>query len=147
MNDNKLISELKKSGELIYTTSGVSMYPMLRHRRDIVHIKKANGVLKRYDLPLYVRSDSKLVLHRILRVKDGYYIICGDNCFALEKVPFENVKGYVCEFWRNDKHYTDKSLAYRIYVHLWCDFSLIRRFAIFAKFKLKHFVKKLLNRK
>lgn len=146
MTDHKLISELEKSGELIYTTSGVSMYPMLRNRQDIVHIKKANGILKRYDLPLYVRHDSKLVLHRILHVKNGYYVICGDNCFSLEKVPFESVKGYVCEFWRNDKHYTNDSLIYKIYVHLWCDFSLIRRFILFAKCKAKRLAKKLLRR-
>lgn len=147
MNDSKLLSELETSGELIYTTSGVSMYPMLRNRQDIVHIKKCDGILKRYDLPLYVRSNGKLVLHRILCVKDDHYIICGDNCFKLEKVPFDCVKGYVDEFWRNNKHYTDKSLAYRIYVHIWCDFSLIRRFALFLIHNTKRFIKKLIKRR
>lgn len=146
MNDSKLLSELEQSGELIYTTSGVSMYPMLRNRRDIVHIKKCDGVLKRYDLPLYVRKSGKLVLHRILRVRNDHYIICGDNCFSLEKVPFDAVKGYVDEFWRNDKHYTNGNILYRIYVHIWCDFSVLRRFLLYTKHKAKQLLKKLFGR-
>lgn len=145
MNNSKLLDELEQNGELIYTTFGISMKPMLRHKSDIVHIKKSEGVLKRYDLPLYARDNGKLVLHRILKVKEDHYIICGDNCYTLEKVPFDAVKGYVDEFWRNKRHYKSTSAIYRLYVHLWCDFSAIRRFLVFLIQKSKRFLKKLLK--
>lgn len=142
MNNSKLLDELSKSGELIYTTFGVSMYPMLRHKSDIVHVKKCSGMLKRYDLALYVRKNGHLVLHRILRVKDNHYIICGDNCYSLEKVAFEDVRGYVDEFWRGKRHYKSNSPIYRIYVHIWCDFSAIRRLLLFIKSRIKQLFKK-----
>lgn len=142
MTQNKLLSELESSGEIVYTTSGVSMYPMLRNRRDIVHIKKCDRPLKRYDLPLYVRNDA-LVLHRILKVKDDHYIICGDNCINIEKVPFDSVYGYVDEFWRGKRHCKSTDLGYRLYAHLWCDFFYARRFILIIKLKAKNAIKKL----
>lgn len=142
MTENKLLSELEANGEIIYTTSGVSMYPMLRNRRDIVHIKKCDRPLKRYDLPLYVRNDA-LVLHRILKVNEDHYIICGDNCINIEKVPFDSVYGYVDEFWRGKRHYKSSDFGYRFYVHLWCDFFYARRFILILKLKAKNAIKKL----
>ncbi len=142
MAEHRLITELMQSGEIIYTTSGVSMYPMLRNRCDVVHIKKCDRPLKRYDLPLYVRGNA-LVLHRILKVKNDHYIICGDNCINIENIPLENVYGYVDEFWRGKRHYKSTDLRYRIYVHIWCDFFYIRRAILILKLKAKNAAKKL----
>lgn len=38
---------LKENGEIAVCTSGVSMYPMLRHRKDMAVIKSVNYELKK----------------------------------------------------------------------------------------------------
>ena len=104
----------------VSTTSGYSMWPMLRDRRDRVVIRSVDGQrLARHELPLYVRPDGTYVLHRILARRDGYYVIRGDNTFVRERVPQEWVIGYVTEFYRGDRHVTVDSRAYRAYVVLW----------------------------
>ena len=113
---------LEREGVYLCTTSGVSMYPMLRHRRDTVLIRKKTGRLKKYDVPLYRRGDS-YVLHRIIRVlPDGGYDIRGDNCYKIEKgVSEDRVIGYLDVFWRgsNSKEISTSSVMYRIYSRCW----------------------------
>ena len=118
---NRSIEEnLRESGVHISTTSGRSMYPMLRDRRDRVIIKPvAEQPLRKYDLPLYKRPDGAYVLHRIIKVRDGYYIIRGDNTFAPERVPFDWVVGCVSEFYRGDKHVDANARSYRTYAAFW----------------------------
>ena len=118
---NRSIEEnLRESGVHISTTSGRSMYPMLRDRRDRVIIKPVEAQpLRKYDLPLYKRPDGVYVLHRIIKVRDGYYIIRGDNTFALERVPFDWVVGCVSEFYRGDRHVDANARSYRTYSALW----------------------------
>lgn len=58
---------LASQGVYISTTSGVSMYPMLRDRRDTIIIRPVSGRLKKYEVPLYRRGED-YVLHRIVKV-------------------------------------------------------------------------------
>ena len=64
---HKIEEILQKEGCLVTTTAGVSMYPMLRNRRDTVVIRPAAGRLKKYDVALYKRGES-YVLHRVVKV-------------------------------------------------------------------------------
>lgn len=111
---------LAENGLHVSTTSGFSMYPMLRDRRDRVIIKPVGEErLRRYDLPLYKRPDGKYVLHRILRVEEDHYVIRGDNTYTLERVPFDWVIGYVTEFYRKGRHVSSNSRLYRFYAATW----------------------------
>ena len=47
---------LETQGMYVSTTVGVSMYPMLRDRRDTVVISPCKGILQKYDVPLYRRG-------------------------------------------------------------------------------------------
>ena len=76
---------------------GISMRPMIRGGKDAVVIEKLTDKLKRYDLVLYVRGRELGVIHRVIRVSDGKYIICGDNCWQLEYVRPDQIKGIVTE--------------------------------------------------
>ena len=97
--EQSIEENLAQNGFHVSTTSGYSMYPMLRDRRDRVVILPTDGKrLKRYDLPLYKKPNGKYVLHRILRVKKDHYVIRGDNTYRLERIPFDWVIGYVDEF-------------------------------------------------
>ena len=119
MNDSieKILAE---DGFYVSTTVGMSMFPMLCNRRDrVVICPVGNQKLKKYDLPLYRRPDGKYILHRIIGVREGYYIIRGDNTYRKEKVPDEWVIGYVTEFYRKGKHVSAESKKYRVYARFW----------------------------
>lgn len=112
--------QLKEQGFYVSTTVGVSMQPMLRNRRDrVIVLPVGTERLKKYDLPLYRRPDGKYILHRIIGVKDGEYIIRGDNTYAKEYVPDAWVLGYVSEFYRGRRHIRSGSPGYRLYARVW----------------------------
>ena len=112
--------QLRDEGFYVSTTVGYSMMPMLRDRRDRVILQaKGEERLKKWDLPLYRYPNGKYVLHRIIDVKDGYYIIRGDNTFVKEKVPEEWILGYVTEFYRKGKHVSADAKVYRFYAAFW----------------------------
>lgn len=76
-------------GFVIRPVVGTSMMPLLDQRQDTVRLVPISRPLKKYDIPLYVRPGGEYVLHRIVKVCDGYYLIRGDNTNYTEKVPFE----------------------------------------------------------
>lgn len=119
MNSN-IEKQLSEQGVYVSTTVGWSMFPMLRNRKDrIVVLPVGDQRLKKYDLPLYRRPDGKYILHRIIGVKEDHYIIRGDNTYCKEHVPDAWILGYVSEFYRNGKHVSSDSKAYRAYVVFW----------------------------
>ena len=149
MNENieKILAE---DGFYVSTTVGTSMSPMLRNRKDRVVICPVNGRLKKYDLPLYRRPDGKYVLHRIIGVRDGYYIIRGDNTYRKEKVPDDWIIGYVAEFYRNEKHFVTTQKKYRAYARVWNWIYPLRVCGVKCRLflsKVKHAVLKPFRRK
>ncbi len=112
--------QLAENGYYVSTTVGVSMRPMLRNRRDRVIIRPLGEErLSKWDLPLYRRPDGKYVLHRIIGVENGYYIIRGDNTYAKEHVPDEWILGVVTEFYRGNRHVMADHRGYRRYAAFW----------------------------
>lgn len=134
--------QLEKDGILIYTNVGTSMMPLLRQHKDIIIIKKPTGRLKKYDVPLYKRSDGKYILHRILKVRKNDYVICGDHRWQLEYGITDNdIVGVLSGFIRDGKETSVTNKKYMMYVHLWCDFFLIRAFILRVKGLLKRWSK------
>lgn len=109
---------LQNDGIFVSTTSGVSMYPMLRDRRDTIIVKKTQERLKKYDVALYKRGDS-YVLHRVIKVLPDSYIIRGDNCLAKEYgITDATVLGVLYGFYRGDREKSMKSFGYKLYSRL-----------------------------
>ena len=79
MNKTTFEKIIEKDGKLIYTNRGDSMMPLIKEGRDLIIIEKPVGRLKKYDVPLYKRDSGQYVLHRVLKVRDDDYVICGDN--------------------------------------------------------------------
>lgn len=72
------IKELNKDGyEASLIVTGDSMFPFLRHKRDIVYLKKID-VLKKGDIIFYQRKSGQYVLHRLVGIKDHGYYFRGD---------------------------------------------------------------------
>ena len=95
------------------------MEPMLRQDRDLVTIQVPETRLKKYDVALYKRGKD-YVLHRVLGVKEGYYLIRGDNTFSMEHVPEAAVIGVLTSFQRKSMVYSVTDRSYLCYVRIWC---------------------------
>lgn len=109
---------LARDGVWVSTTAGVSMWPMLRDRRDTIVVRPFEGRLRPFDVALYRRGDA-YILHRVIEVVDGGYRILGDNCLEVEDVPEEAVLGRLEEFWRGDKHCDPRSRGWLAYARVW----------------------------
>ena len=109
---------LARDGLLVYKTHGVSMEPMLRQDRDLVIIRVPSSRLKKYDVALYKRGKD-YVLHRVIGVMPKHYLIRGDNTFAMETVPDDDVIGVLTGFQRNGKQYDVNNRVYQRYVRFW----------------------------
>ena len=127
---------------------GVSMWPMLRNRHDVMMVVPAAGELRRYDVALYRRGE-KYVLHRVVgHYENGDekgYVICGDNCVTLEYVPRENVLGMLSGFYR-DGHRIDceTSRGYHVYSKLWVALFPARKVCKGASAAVRHAGKRVL---
>lgn len=110
---------LTRDGVYVSTTAGVSMWPMLRNRRDTIVVRPPTGRLSRFDVALYRRGDA-YVLHRVLSVHPHSYDIRGDNCLALERgIPDERVIGVLEGFYRGNVPVDMTGWRYRAYVRAW----------------------------
>ena len=134
--------QIEMTGKLIYTNVGDSMNPLIRQDRDILIIEKPNGRLHKYDVPLYRRDSGQYVLHRILKVRENDYVICGDNRYSKEYgITDRHIIGVLTAVVRNGKEIPVTDWKYRLYVHLWCDFFPIRAVIIYGKIKLNRIIK------
>lgn len=120
---------LDNGGEVRFTVTGNSMFPMLRHGKDIVVLKKAPRRLKRYDIPLFQRDNGKFILHRIIRVHRNSYTICGDNQTHLEHGINDNmIIGVVTGFVKDGTYTPCEDQGYRRYVKWRCRSRLFRHY-------------------
>ncbi len=107
---------LQSGGEVSFVTAGFSMLPMLRNRTDKIILKKPEGRLKKYDVPLYIRDDGKFVLHRIIHVNCDGYITRGDNQKEIERgVKDEQITAVLKSFVRNGRQIKCTDFGYRCY--------------------------------
>lgn len=142
MNKSSFEEEIKKSGRIIYTNVGNSMMPYIKRGRDVLVISEVNGRLNKYDIPLYKRDSGQYVLHRILKVRENDYVICGDNRWNKEYgITDRHIIGILTGVIRYGQEIPVTSRKYRIYVHLWCDLFPVRAFILrvcqFVKRRLK----------
>ena len=119
----KIEDVLASEGFYMGPPVGVSMWPMLRNRHDVMLVVPAKGELRRYDVALY-RRGGKYVLHRVVghyeRGSEKGYVICGDNCVMLEYIPCGDMLGVLRGFYRDGRHIDCRtSRGYHAYSKLW----------------------------
>lgn len=135
-------AEIEKHGTGIFTNVGDSMMPLLRQRRDIIHISKVEGRLKKYDVPLYKRDNGQYVLHRILNVRENDYVICGDNRTGMEEgITDRNIIGVMTGVSRDGKFLSVNDKKYKLYVMLWGGRKSYRIFLLRVKSVMKRLIK------
>lgn len=126
--------QIEKYGKLIYTNVGDSMLPLIRQQKDLLIIEKPEKRLKKYDVPLYRRDSGQYVLHRILKVREKDYVICGDHRYRREYgITDRHIIGVLTGIVRDGKEISVEDRRYRIYVHLWCDLFYVRAAILWLK--------------
>ena len=127
---NKLTYEeiLKRDGKYIFTPVGTSMLPLLRQRKDTVLVEDSFGIFKKNDVVLYKRESGEYILHRILKIENDSFTMCGDNQTDLEKgIRKEQILGVMTAFWRGEKMVKTTNPLYRLYTNVWCFSLRLRR--------------------
>lgn len=137
---------LAAGGEVTFTVEGSSMLPTMTGGRDSVTLVKPEGRLKKYDIPLYRRDNGKFVLHRVVKVTETGYIMCGDNQYVNESgITDAHLIGLVTSFSRNGEKIDVNKLSYKIYSHLFC--CPLAKFLKHVKASLCCRIKRLLRRR
>jgi len=139
----ELITEkLQSGGAVTFTPNGTSMLPMLRDGEDVVVLKKPEGRLHLFDVPLYRRENGQYVLHRVIDFeRDGAYVLCGDNQFAKERgIQDSQIIAVMTAFYRKGKAYSMTSLRYRTYVNFWYYTRPFRRIFRAGKSRAARFI-------
>ena len=100
-----VIQEVLSEGKsFTFAPKGVSMLPLIRQGEDSVTISPANHALKLYDVPLYRRKNGQFVLHRVVGLKNGKYVMCGDNQHEYEYgIDHSSIIGVMSEIIKPDK--------------------------------------------
>ena len=130
---------ISEQGKLVYTNVGDSMYPFIK-KRDLLVIEKINSPLKKYDVPLYKRDTGQYVLHRIVKIKNGEYYICGDNRDHLERgIEDRHIIGLLTEIVRDGKTISVYSSKYRFYKL----FLPLRRFRLSIRYIFRRVINKI----
>ena len=142
MNNSSFEEVLAHNGRLVYTHVGDSMWPLIRDDKDLLVIVPAEGRLKRFDIPLYRRDTGQVVLHRILKVRESDYIICGDNRWYKETgITDRHIIGKLDAVIRDGKEHPLSGIGYRMYVFLWCRLFPVRVFILKVSYVLKRVFK------
>lgn len=110
--------ELEKNGAIAFVPKGISMWPILKNKRQSVIVVKKKEKLKKYDVALYTRGD-KFVLHRVIEPTDFGYVMCGDSQFTLERVEENNVFGVMEGFYHKKEYVECKDEKYIKRVQDW----------------------------
>lgn len=142
-NHSDYRSIIKDKGFLVSTIVGISMYPLLRQRKDSVHIVKIDSPLKKNDVILYQRDSGQYVLHRIIKIKNSNYIICGDNQWKKEYgITDDHIIGIMIGYYRKEKYHSVNSFGFKVYTLIVRLTRPLRRLRDFIKMVLRKFFKK-----
>lgn len=120
---------------------GVSMLPMLRQGKDSVELAPLPEKLKKYDLPVYRYPSGKIVMHRVVGVKDDHYVCLGDNTYSYETIYPDQLIAVVSAFRRGERRIEADAWHYRLYSRVWCAVYPVRKLAVHAKRWLRRLIK------
>lgn len=112
---------LDSGGEFQLYPRGSSMLPLIREGRDWVMLVQKGKTLHHNDIVLYHRKDGSFVLHRIVKVRNDGYVLCGDNQVQLETgIQDDQIIALVKGIGRKGKQVSKHSLWLRLYEWIWC---------------------------
>ncbi len=130
---------LDKEGILLSPTAGNSMNPFLKEG-DVVVIEKKQERLSLWDVAFYVREE-KLLLHRVVGIEEGGYLIRGDNTDTEEYVEGKDVLGVMVERIRKGERLFSSDKRWKRYAERSVKTYPVRKFFLCVKQKIKRILK------
>lgn len=123
-----ILKILDENIDVTIMVTGNSMFPLWKHKRDTVVLSKcAKTALQKGDIPLYRRDTGQFVLHRIIKVNNDSYNLCGDAQTQIEyNLKKDNILAVVKAFTRKGKEYSCNNPWYRLYTVLWLKLLPVR---------------------
>ncbi len=119
--------KVNSGGKVRFTVTGISMFPFLSNRRDQVTVGNADHI-KKYDVVLHRRKDGDYILHRVIGIKNGTYIIAGDNETEKEYgVEKSQIIAKVVGFTRKGIEIDPGNPVYKLYSRVWVFVFPLRR--------------------
>ena len=141
MNESIIEKTLNEVGFICISPKGSSMKPLFYEGRDKICISKVTKNPKRNDIVLYRRDNGVFVLHRIVKVLNSSYVLCGDVNTVLEYgITDKNILGVATAYYKNEKYIDlEKSFKYKLYKFFWCTSLKMRRvyLKIYSLFRKK----------
>lgn len=139
MSGKAIEQELELYGHGFFQTVGDSMEPLLHNRCSTVVIEKKKKPLKKYDVALFRRPTGEYVLHRVLKVLNDSYIICGDNRLRKEKIPEEWIIGVMAGYFETEENnfISCESRRYRRYLSI----LIWRRWRLWQRRQIRRIIK------
>lgn len=120
---------------------GVSMLPLLRQGSDAVELSPLPEKLKKYDLPVYQYPSGKIVMHRVVAVREDCYICLGDNTYEYEYIKPEQLIALVSAVKRGERHIPVDHGFYRLYSRVWVAIFPLRKLLRAVKNRLRRLLK------
>lgn len=112
-----VLSKALDSGEkFVLPLKGTSMLPFFKTGDKAILTRPKK--LSKYDVIFYTRGEN-YILHRIVKKKEDYYLVTGDNQTALEKVRDKQIHA-VMQSYIVDGKIKNINFWYRFKVMLWC---------------------------
>lgn len=128
-------------GQFFLKITGNSMQPFLRNGCDVAVLSMPMSV-KKYDVAFYVRDGGGVVLHRIIKIQDDFYHMCGDNQVDIEKnIRKDQIIAVMTSYIKDGKTYSCKTFSYKMKSVLWVKTRIVRKLYRNLKIKVKHLVK------
>ena len=96
---------LDENGQAGVRVTGMSMWPMLYHKRDSVVISKpAQAGVRVGDIVLFDRRNGRYALHRVIHKGKTCFAMAGDHQRYIDRrLPYEQIVGVVTQINRNGR--------------------------------------------
>ena len=107
---------ISSGGEFRLFPRGTSMMPLIREGKDSVALVLPKDI-KKGDIVLYKRSNGQFVLHRVVKIKNGEYLMCGDNQYTVEHgIKKDDILAVVGRIFRDESEIPKDSPGYARYI-------------------------------
>jgi len=112
-----IIDVLNHEESVSFFVKGSSMNPFFLNQQTEVFIR-TKPFYQPKDVCLF-KYGQKVLLHRLIRIKNGMYFFRGDHLYTYEKVEKEAILGYVYQMKTNEKMTRSIQVGYRLKVNLY----------------------------
>lgn len=138
---------LEKNGEVSFVSAGRSMLPMIRDRKDTVTITGIKKPISVGDVVFYQRDNGQVILHRVMYINAGTFVMRGDNQWDNEyNIRQDQLIGVLNSFERNGKLHKVTDRDYLMYVRFLPLIRFIRKNYYGFKSQVYKFIKFLLKK-